>query len=255
MNESLRAACRTGITFQCSPDTEDRVPVGGSRLGGRPDLPVDAPWPVARARTFHYELSLPFSFVGQIALADLAAFTDELPHDGLLSFFMLDILRIDGCGGWQGGRLAEGEVATSVTYSASGSPLFRRDPPVDVPTSHRLPVKTMTFGTATTWPQIESNVVSHAEAPRAGTVVLGADEYDAWARDAPDNPRLQLLGHPDGCEFPIDDDPSNRLLLSLEVKSAGLPWEIFGRNGFVFFRITEEALRARRWSEARHKEW
>ncbi len=55
--------------------------VGASRLGGLPDLPAGVAWP---ARDGYM-----FDFVGQIALADLAALDihDLLPHDGLLSLF------------------------------------------------------------------------------------------------------------------------------------------------------------------------
>ncbi len=255
MNESLRNACRTGVTFRCVTDDEDRFPLGTSRLGGRPDLPADERWPVARTRSFHEEFSLSHAFIGQIALTDIAALAEELPRDGLLSFFMLDQLRIHNSGGWQGGELLENAVATCVLYTPIGVPLVRRDIPTEVPQSHHLPAKKLAFGTATTWPQLESNVISHASEPRAGTIVLSAEEYDDWSANAPENPSLQLLGHPCGCEFPIGDDVSSRLLLSLESNPTGLPWELFGRNGFVFFRIQGGALREGRWSAVRHKEW
>lgn len=243
------------MTFQCLPVDEESLALGTSRLGGSPDLSGDERWPSARTRSFHYEYTLAHAFVGQIALADIAAFTDELPRDGLLSFFMLDAVRIDRSGGWHGGQLQEDSVATCVVYTPPDVQLVRRDIPPDVPESHHLPVRRLAFDTATTWPQIESNAISHARAPRTGTIVLSAEEYEAWSADAPDNPRLQLLGHPYGCEFPIGDDVSSRLLLSLESNATGLPWDIFGRNGFVFFSIPEGPLRERRWNAARHKEW
>jgi hypothetical protein len=77
----------------------------------------------------------------------------------------------------------------------------------------------------------------------------------AWAREAPADPPLLLLGHPDGCEYPIGDEPDARLLLSLEAKSSGLGGDVFGRNGFLFVRIAQGALERGAWDEATHKEW
>ena len=64
MNEKLRNACRTCITFTCVPGDEETLPVGTSRLGGRPDLSVEERWPSARTRSFHYEYTLAHTFIG-----------------------------------------------------------------------------------------------------------------------------------------------------------------------------------------------
>jgi uncharacterized protein YwqG len=70
---------------------EDSLPVGSSKLGGRPDLPPGLAWPTRPP--FPAEVSRgdrPLAFVAQIALVDIAAVggTDlELPTSGLLSFF------------------------------------------------------------------------------------------------------------------------------------------------------------------------
>jgi hypothetical protein len=58
----------------------DRRP-GATRLGGLPDLPAGATWPVRDG----YE----FDFIGQLGLDELAPFDveDRLPHQGLLSIF------------------------------------------------------------------------------------------------------------------------------------------------------------------------
>jgi uncharacterized protein YwqG len=59
--------------------------IGGSRLGGWPDLPEGTPWPTWRGR--------PMAFLAQIDLADVADVQPQarLPKEGLLSFFL-------GCG-------------------------------------------------------------------------------------------------------------------------------------------------------------
>lgn len=53
---------------------------GASRIGGDPDLPVGAKWPVGK--------SGPLSFVAQFDLADVAKHVPALPRKGLLSFFV-----------------------------------------------------------------------------------------------------------------------------------------------------------------------
>lgn len=60
------------------------IPVGATRLGGLPDLPVDAIWPVVK--------KTPLTFVGQVDLAGVAgtAAARLLPASGLLSFFVYD---------------------------------------------------------------------------------------------------------------------------------------------------------------------
>lgn len=63
----------------------DSVPVGGSRFGGRPDVPGDFVWPV-----FEWEgTTRPLAFLAQFDCAQLAPLDKEglLPKKGLLSFF------------------------------------------------------------------------------------------------------------------------------------------------------------------------
>lgn len=57
-------------------------PLGGSKLGGQPDLPAESEWP-----SYNDESMV---FIGQINLSELANFNSglELPKKGLLSFFI-----------------------------------------------------------------------------------------------------------------------------------------------------------------------
>ena len=59
---------------------EQTIPVGASKIGGRPDLPVDVDWP-----SFHE----PMAFIAQFNLAAVAPYdrVGALPRHGLLSFF------------------------------------------------------------------------------------------------------------------------------------------------------------------------
>src|SRR5262249_37406752 len=70
------------IRMACERSTDQtKLPLGGSRLGGAPDLPPGRSWPVWQGS--------PMAFIGQVKLADIAAHDEEkhLPHAGLLSFF------------------------------------------------------------------------------------------------------------------------------------------------------------------------
>jgi uncharacterized protein YwqG len=83
---------------------EQDMPVGGSRLGGSPDVPAGFVWPqVTNIRTPE-----DMEFVAQIRLSDLPApLPEAVPQEGLLSFFTR----------WSEGRVfyfPEGTVLTRV---------------------------------------------------------------------------------------------------------------------------------------------
>ena len=75
------------ITFG---QTDEPLPVGSSRIGGRPDVPSDFVWPTYEGSSYDVELKCrPLSFLAQINLRDVAEWDEEhlLPTEGILSFF------------------------------------------------------------------------------------------------------------------------------------------------------------------------
>ena len=75
------------ITFG---QTDEPLPVGRSRIGGRPDVPSDFVWPTYEGSSYDVELKCrPLSFLAQINLRDVAEWDEEhlLPTEGILSFF------------------------------------------------------------------------------------------------------------------------------------------------------------------------
>jgi Domain of unknown function (DUF1963) len=78
---SLVRPCVTAQSQRCDDGT---IPVGGSKFGGRPDVPRGFEWPMAGDN--------PCWFVAQVQLADLRPFDTgfRLPRTGLLSFFYHD---------------------------------------------------------------------------------------------------------------------------------------------------------------------
>lgn len=254
--EDLERLTRPGIVVTCKPVVEAKLRVGASRMGGRPDLPNDVSWPTLTRQKGKQSVVLPLAFLGQIALSDVAKHDHEklLPKSGLLTFFSLDVVRLSNAGVWTKSDF-EAADRTVVLYSSPKSKLVRRAPPIDLAPEYFAPAAKPSFKVMDTYPQIESNVLSEKRRPVKGTLVLDAAAWRTWAAEAPENAPQQMLGHPRGCEYPIGNDPETRLLLSLEARSSGLPWSFFGRNGFLFFRISEASLREGRWSEVRHKEW
>jgi hypothetical protein len=114
-----------------------------------------------------------------------------------------------------------------------------------------------------TWPRGEGVVIGvqpsllarwKKQRQYVGQVKMTDEEWTLWNEQGPEPPPLQMLGHPGPCEFPIGNDPDARLLLSAHV-SAGLPWEIFGRNGYMFFHAPARSIRERKWEDVALRRW
>ncbi len=85
----LRQVARQEIKITFG-QTDEPLPVGCSRIGGRPDVPSDFVWPTYEGSSYDVELKCrPLSFLAQINLRDVAAWDEEhlLPTEGILSFF------------------------------------------------------------------------------------------------------------------------------------------------------------------------
>jgi hypothetical protein len=79
---ALTEYIQPAIRFELVPDVPDHLPISASsRVGGHPELPPLAPWPIWK--------NGPLSFIAQINLADVALYSPAatLPTTGLLSFF------------------------------------------------------------------------------------------------------------------------------------------------------------------------
>lgn len=78
---------------------EDSIPIGGSKLGGNPDLPEDFEWQYYEGR--------PLTFMGQFKLSELHPYDEEnlLPDTGILYYFYdADTApwgEVEHKGGWQ----------------------------------------------------------------------------------------------------------------------------------------------------------
>ena len=80
--ELFKPFFRSRIDIEPNPADEANMVLGASKLGGRPDLPLNTAWPAKADGT-------PLSFIAQVNLQEIAAHpaVSLLPQNGLLSFF------------------------------------------------------------------------------------------------------------------------------------------------------------------------
>jgi uncharacterized protein (TIGR02996 family) len=119
LKDTILRLARPIVTIATRPAKDVLVRVGGSKFGGRPDLPRSVDWPTCEKG--------PLGFLGQIALRDLepTQVVRFLPKDGLLSFFAYQSYET----GYQPG-VAEGVAGdTRVLYTREPTTLERREPP------------------------------------------------------------------------------------------------------------------------------
>ncbi len=203
-------------------------------------------------------LELPLAFVAQIDLAEIAAFDVEhvLPDSGLLSFFSADAIHLmragaGSCPGWE--EAVDAPDRARVLYTPPGTELAPLRPPAELDADLVSAASAVTFAPVDTWPQLEGPFIG---GPGDGRPITFSteEEWDRWEREAPEPPACAMLGHPRGAEGPIGDSPDSYLLLSLDERSSGLSYDLFGRNGYLYFYAPLASLRARDWSAVRQRE-
>jgi hypothetical protein len=142
--EELRALRRPSIRLivdaerhedEDEDEVEDDSAIGGSRIGGSPDLPPDVAWPRIEGA--------PLAFLAQINLAELRGLpgAEELPESGLLAFFYDADGRTnhDAEGNWcwpvrhRGGTQVLHFTGDPATFVRTAAPTDTSDPPMVFP--------------------------------------------------------------------------------------------------------------------------
>ncbi len=111
--DSLRPLMRSAIrALPEAVEDEEEIPLGASKLGGCPDLPVGTPWPVVDG--------VLLEFVGQFRMAEVALLdeTGLLPKEGMLSFFFDGMLT--------GYDVGEGQDRCKVLYTSGKNHSLQR---------------------------------------------------------------------------------------------------------------------------------
>jgi uncharacterized protein YwqG len=156
---------------------EETIPIGASKLGGRPDLPPDMAWPERDGK--------PLGFLAQFNLAEVAPYDAEkaLPSSGMLYFFY-DFLNqpwgLDPTdrGGWQ-----------ILFQDANGEALHRTQPVSNSLPNAKLEACQPAFSSVATIEQ-DSVVLERLD--------LSKVEFKGYAKIRDDAASFshQLLGHP-----------------------------------------------------------
>lgn len=251
--ETLTALARPSIRLEV--DERAEAAVGGSRLGGVPDLPAETPWPEGD--------SGPLSFIAQINLADVPGVAPPgsgLPSEGLLSFFY-DAVSQSAWGFDPADRDSWAVVFSNLTACQP------RTPPDELPAEGRFGPVGLTYRLEMTFAPWESFEVDRIGIDRPGT------NY-ARVLGTPDDVIHRLLGHPDPvqgdmqheCQLASNgvfcgnsgytQDPTAqqlwpgshqwRLLLQID-SSEDLTGMMWGDLGRIYYWIREEDLAARNW--------
>lgn len=80
--ELFKPLIRSKIDFELVESNDNKIKIGQSKIGGKPDLLATSAWPITNDNKS-------LSFIGQLNCAELKSFDVDnlLPNEGLLSFF------------------------------------------------------------------------------------------------------------------------------------------------------------------------
>lgn len=128
---------------------EDKMPLGVSKLGGRPDLPADVTWPVFNNK--------PLSFLAQLNLEELCNVYDhtDMPKTGMLYFFYDNAQET-----W--GMSIEEKSSWRVIYSESDDHLVRTAFPKNLMDDYRFGSAKVDMMLRQSYPQWENDIVQLA---------------------------------------------------------------------------------------------
>lgn len=232
--DSLRALIRPSVRLhmRAAEEGED-LPLGGTRFGGEPDLPIGTSWP-----TGHLEIPLPteafraaskyarlppesgtFSlpFVAQIRLSEITVHDREklLPQVGLLyCFYDKGGFKTDTGDQKHGTTTIDGQTFSFAIYGYNdpaiwhvlyvpdeATALERTELPADIPENQRYkPSVPAAIFSEPTLPHVETCFIGDSE-DEHGELTLTAEEWDVYAdelrREMRVFPAHHMLGHSD----------------------------------------------------------
>jgi uncharacterized protein YwqG len=257
--DALAPRVRPAIRLTTTPSENLRP--GQSRVGGRPDLPADLPWPTHGGT--------PLGFLAQVAIAELpdGPAPAALPSDGHLWFFYVADQSTWGFDPKDAG-------SARVLYRPGSAVLTRAEPPETLPDGGEYAACAVSFEGYEDLPDIDTDHplngrLAEAELER----YLGIRDYLA---NGDGDARHKLLGHAQPVQNPMElecalvtsglycgdqtgyEDPRAaeigqqaerwRLLLQLDSDDhASMTW---GDLGTLYFWIRDDDLAARRFERA-----
>ena len=173
----LSKLSRPALFMKTTRIDDEAVPLGGTKLGGYPDLPDDLPWPEAK--------STPLAFLGQFDLSKVAKFgsiIEGLPRAGLMTVFSAYGWIIEGnYDNWQ-------PNCTVIFHVPPDKNLRRRELPKTL--QEYQPFHTM----GVEWRPCLS-LPNHREEPVFKGVLLSEDEYQRFDEMQMGFSSIQMYGH------------------------------------------------------------
>lgn len=186
--EEILASAEPTILMYPTKVDELSIPIGASKIGGRPDFPKNMVWPA-----WHE----PMAFLAQVNLGDIEAYDAKslLPHVGRLYFFYETNREPFYAELW--GR----EVSEVEEWPARGDPrswtviylednageLSRRDFPESLNIRGRFPARSLEFALGVSLPNADSSILKR--------VPLESEERDRLIGLRP-HPNRNVLGRP-----------------------------------------------------------
>lgn len=271
LREKLEKLRRNGITLDISGSAEYKR--GGTRFGGRPDVPRGFEWPAYEGEGMHGKTAKrPLSFVAQFDCAELARYDAErlLPDHGVLSFFYeMDSMR------W--GFDPKDKGCARVYWFEDSAALEEADFPDDLEEDYRFPALAVKMRAEPSLPGWEDFTAIYPEEADCGDE--GDEFFTVRAELGDDDPdeRSKLLGWADAiqgsmpaeCELVTsgyylgggwDEIPKNEVeeaekeapdkwlpLFQLDTVADGDFELMFCDCGRLYFYITRDDLAARRF--------
>lgn len=233
--DELVKIARPGIRIRTHPTTEEEIPVGSSKMGGLPDLPIGMDWPVS---------GVPMAFIGQFNLAEVHPFDQEnlLPESGLLSFFLSKEADENNEIGVLEGRVFYFDKNTSQLKR------FKEEPDNEL----GFLLCSVSFESVLTLPNSDSPAISSLKLPNSEMdlyedLTIGSNQFFEWEDESERYTSYhQLFGYPYSLDDSILEQNNQRLLLQVD-SSEDL--QTFLAHGVLHFYISDEDLRNKDFSQ------
>lgn len=212
---------RRAILLRTKPSTEADIPLGATKLGGIPDLPSTAQWPV-------YQDGKPLAFLGQIDLSDIAVcgtIVDGLPSQGTLSVFSV--------WGWVSEDEPDPQTPDSGWKDQDGWTVVLHSAPAQKLTRRQTPEGVNSFAAAAALPILILSTPNHRVEPPLAALNWSDDEYERFDKMQSDYRSIQMAYWLKN----MDNFASHHLLGGYALFQQQFPEELLQMNSTMLLQI------------------
>jgi uncharacterized protein YwqG len=230
--KEIRKLVRPAVLLRTRKSSEAKIPLGATKIGGRPDLPVKAEWPV-------YRDGKPLAFLAQINLTEIAKRGTPikgLPSKGLLSVFSAWGWMEEGAGDPQTPEDGEEEqIGWTAVLHTPPTKRKRRQTPRGV----------NSFKAAAVEPTPIRSLPNHRVEPPLAALDWSDNEYDRFDGMQSDFRSLQM-GH---WLKNSDSLASHHLLGGYALFQQQFPEELLGTGRAMFLQIGTDDKTEMGWGD------